>query len=229
MEDNGIPYEETRYDERTAWTTAKQSGIMTGLFTFGEVPVIMTNRHRHLAQSVPILHYLGRSVGLDCDCNDIARCEMIAAGVEEIQRKQEKLMVDDIFSPELRDDYFTRVLPLWLRYFEKLISGDSFNWYFHTKYDGPYFSSGRLTWLDYFVFDMLESNCDLLELTKSQQPEGVTLDADEALAVPETCFNLMEKFPHLSIFVNNFRGRTNIARYMSSGRRIPFKLPLFAS
>ena len=28
-----------------------------------------------------ILHYLGRSVGLDCDCNEIDWCDMVATAV----------------------------------------------------------------------------------------------------------------------------------------------------
>jgi len=227
MEDNGIPYRENRYPDHTSWVSAKQSGIMTGLFTFGEVPVITTNRQRHLAQGVPILHYLGRSVGLDCDCADIGRCEMIASGVEELQMRKGEIEGAENFSLQRRNEYFTRVLPLWLRYFEKLISGESFNWYFQTKYDGPYFASGRLTWLDYLVFDIIESSCDLFELT--QQQDTGTLDSDEVLDLPESCLQLMEKFPNLGIFMSNFHMKANIARYMSSGRRIPYKLPVLVS
>lgn len=223
MEDHMIPYREVKYDNRESWAAAKQSGVMTGLFTFGQVPVITTSRHRHLAQSIPVLHYLARSVGLDCDCNDLAKCEMIAAGVEELYQKQ--CNVIDVFSAKKRNEYVANILPLWLRYFEKLISGDSINWYFNTGVgdDGPYFASGRLTWLDYLVFDMIESNCDFLEHTKDQTQESITLDNERVMS--ENCFQLLEKFPHLSIFANNFRSRTNIATYMSSGRRNMYKLP----
>ena len=30
---------------------------------------------------IVILQFLGRSVGLDCDCIDIVKCDIIAAGV----------------------------------------------------------------------------------------------------------------------------------------------------
>ena len=28
-----------------------------------------------------IVQYIGRSVGVDCDCNDLEKCDIIAAGV----------------------------------------------------------------------------------------------------------------------------------------------------
>lgn len=229
MEDQMIPYHEVVYDEETWLAHAQQNGEMVGLFTFGQVPAITTSRHRRLAQKVPVLHYLCRSVGLDCDCSDIARCEMIAAGVEELQRKQYNV-INVNFSAESRNKYIRTILQRWLLYFEKLVSGDSVNWYFSTGggvgEDGPYFASGRLTWIDYLVFDMVESNCDFLEYTKTGSQQGVTLDSDHTLEMPDSCFHLLEKFPHLSIFINNFRGRTNIGVYMNSGHRNAYKLPL---
>lgn len=226
MEDHLVPYDETKFTDET-WSTAMPRGVIMGVYTFGRLPAITTSRNRHLAQSAAVLHYLGRSVGLDCDCNDLARCDMIAAGVEEMRLRQLQIISDPENFVGRRNDYISRELPTLLKYFEKLISGDSINWYFNTGVgdDGPYFASGRQTWVDYLVFDLIENNCDFLEHTKPRVPEGITLDSEALLEMADNCYQLLEKLPHLSIFVNNFKSRPNIAAYLNSGQRIPYSLP----
>jgi len=149
---------------------------------------------------------------------------MIASGVEDFRQKQ--LKAAD-FTHQMQIEYIVSTLPTWLKYFEKLISGDSINWYFNSGVgdDGPYFASGRLTWLDYLVFDMIESNCLFLEYTRPLLHKGITLD-DSVIESSANCSQLLDKFPHLRIFFNNFKRRTNIAAYMTSGRRTSYRFPI---
>ena len=148
--------------------------------------------------------------------------------LEDLQQKRAKIMFDPQFSQSMRNEYISHTLPLWLTYFERLIAGDSIDWYFTNgpNYDGPYFASGRLTWLDYLMFDMIESNCNFLEHTIPLIQEGITLDNETVLDLPDNCFQLLERHPHLSIFANNFKNRVNIAAYVNSGRRTPYRSPL---
>ena len=44
------------------------------------VPAIETSAGFQLVQSHAILHFLGRAVGFDCDCEDVHTCEIIAMG-----------------------------------------------------------------------------------------------------------------------------------------------------
>jgi len=222
MEDQQVPYREVTYDEET-WSkyVRKQSNAMLQLFTFEQLPAISTTRYKRLAQKVPILHMIGRSVGVDCDCSDISRCEMIAAGVGEFHHILQKLINDHNFNAQTRNQYLRDIAHRWLVYFEKLLTSDSLNWFFSTDRleDGPYFASGRITWVDYLVYDVVETHCDFLEYTKAISQEGLTLDSEPALDVPENCFQLLEKVPHLGMFMSNIKGRTNIRAYMASGRR----------
>ena len=48
---------------------------------FVSVPAIETTTGVRLAQSQAIMHYLGRSLGMDCDCEELQYCEVLALGV----------------------------------------------------------------------------------------------------------------------------------------------------
>merc|ERR1739845_135789 len=106
---------------------------------------------------------------------------MIAAGVDDLYKRRSKMMYDPNFSYSMRNEYVITTLLTWFKYFEKLIHTEkvsydySFDWYNSNglNYDGPYFASGRLTWLDYLVFDMIESNCEFVEHTVNAIDEPV--------------------------------------------------------
>jgi len=45
------------------------------------VPAVETNTGLKMVQTQAILHYIGRSAGMDCDCEDLYKCEALALGV----------------------------------------------------------------------------------------------------------------------------------------------------
>ena len=47
------------------------------------MPAIETTSGVRMVQSHAITHYLGRSLGMDCNCEDLHFCEIVAAGVGE--------------------------------------------------------------------------------------------------------------------------------------------------
>ena len=51
------------------------------MFLLYSVPAVETSTGLKLVQTQAILHYIGRSVGMDCDCEDLYQCEALALGV----------------------------------------------------------------------------------------------------------------------------------------------------
>ena len=45
-----------------------------------QVPAIETSKGFRLVQSQAIIHYIGRATGMDCDCEDMHQCEVVALG-----------------------------------------------------------------------------------------------------------------------------------------------------
>lgn len=206
LEDQHVPYTETRYTKEN-WPEAKKAGIEAGVYTYGQVPAIVTSKNKNLVQSKVILQFLGRSVGLDCDCKDLERCDIIAAGVDDIHQKRNRYIYNPDFSHALKDEYEKNVLIVWLNYFEQLAPRVS------DASDGVHFASDRMTWVDYLVFDMIDSNCHFVNYGSSDI-NGET-----------PCVVLLKKFPRLTTFFNHFKTRENIQIYMNSERRPEYKLP----
>lgn len=110
-----------------------------------------------------------------------------------------------------RDEYIrTRLLP-WLRYIENLAPNHG------TDTEGLYFSSGRLTWLDYLVFEMLESNGNLIDYKEGHQEIGVPNRVNSS--------EILVQFPCLIGFYNYFKDRPNIRAYVNNDARPKFRVP----
>jgi len=211
MEDQNIPYTETRYTQEL-WANAQPLGIEDGLYHFGEIPSIETIKGVRLSKRKSILHFIGRSVGLDCDCHEIDWCDMVATAVDDLQKQLENtVFTQPKFDPFIRDSYAKNILIPWLGYFEKLPESKDTNYE-----DEIYFAGGRLTWLDYSIFDMLESNCNLLDYT-------------EGWDVPShlNCSTVFEMFPRLDRHYNTFKSRLNIHEYVNSERRTSYGPPFW--
>ncbi|XP_068675336.1 glutathione S-transferase 2-like [Montipora foliosa] len=204
MEDFEIPYAETNYSHDT-WPEIKKKGIETGLFTFGQVPAITTTGGLQLVQSKAIMHHIGRSVGVDCDCSDIHTCEVLVYGAEDLRSKLGPVLYSPNFSAKLRDAHLESVVYTWLSYFEKLAPVNSTD----KGIDGLYFASDRLTWVDYVMFDLLETYVEFGRLTFDGEADRVDVLTD---------------FPKLSAFYENFSSRPRLAKYLKAERRAPFRM-----
>jgi len=110
-----------------------------------------------------------------------------------------------------RNHYVNSTLLDWLRHFEELApSIDLYG-------EAVHFASARLTWLDYSVFDMLESNCNLLD-----HQEGIIVGSHL------NCTQVLESFPKLKTFYGSFKERPNINAYIQSESRPKFAYPIWS-
>ncbi|XP_077980923.1 glutathione S-transferase P 1-like [Glandiceps talaboti] len=201
LEEAEIIYNETLFTKET-WPAAKQKGIESGLYTFGQVPAITTTSGIEMVQSQAIVHYIGRSTGMECDCQDLHFCEVVALAIEDIGQKLSKVVWDVDFSAQLRDDYLKNVAPIWLGYLDKIAPCI-------TAQDTAFFASERLTWVDFLVFNMLDIH---VELANVQLPGFKVVD-------------ILTDYSRLLSFYNQFKARQRIAAYLESPRRSAYKLP----
>lgn len=125
---------------------------------------------------------------------------------EDLRGKLGPVLYSPNFSAKLRDDHIQSVVYTWLSYFEKLAPVEDNS----TDVDGLYFASERLTWVDYVIFDLLDTYVEFGRLR---------FDDDEALAV-----DVLANYPKLKAFYENFSSRPKIARYLKAERRVPFRL-----
>ena len=105
----------------------------------------------------------------------------------------------------MRDDHIQSVVYTWLSFFEKLAPDNSTD----KDLDGLYFASERLTWVDFVIFDLLDTHVEFGKLTFDGQAEAV---------------DVLGNFPKLKAFYENFASRPNIAKYFKAERRVPFRL-----
>ncbi|EDV22238.1 Glutathione S-transferase P 1 [Trichoplax sp. H2] len=192
MNDYNISYSEMGYTRET-WPNAKQEGLKSGLYLFGQV----------------ILRYLGRSVGLDCECDELDYCNMIAAGIEDMGKQLSKIMYDPSFSVAMRDEYLKSTLPTWLGYFERLIPSQSTN----SQKQSDYIIHGHLTWVDYLLVAALDANIEFGQfLLPGDSPDQAKTD-------------VLKPFPKLAQYYNSMFNRPAVIDYLKSDKRYPFKLP----
>ena len=124
----------------------------------------------------------------------------------DVNEKRARLMYNPNRTVQLRTEFVNVTLPTWLSYFENFAPTRI------TESDGLYFASDRLTWIDYLVFDMLESTLAFIDATSS------TKDSDlEDI--------MLGNFPRLNSFYKYFCSRKNIFQYLNRDNRFPFYLP----
>ncbi|EDO48102.1 predicted protein [Nematostella vectensis] len=221
MEDNGVLYAETNYTKED-WPTVKQKGIQTGLFTFGQVPAITTTTGLQLVQSRAIMHHLGRSLGLDCDCQDLHTCEMLVQGADDLKSKMGSVMYSDSFSSATRDAHIKNTVHVWLPFFERLApmpekeepeedtrekSGDTDKSDKSKETKPLYWVGDRITWVDYVIFELLDAHVEFGRL--DFQGEGTKVD-------------IFHKYPNLEAFYKGFASRPKLAAYLKAQHRVPF-------
>ena len=130
---------------------------------------------------------------------------------EDVHQKRNKYIWNPDFSHKLREEYINTVLLQWLQHFERFAPYPS------AESEGRYFASDRLTWVDYIVFEMIDSNCNFVEYTAEQ---NMTTGGYIG-----TCESLLTNFPNLNGFYNSFKSRANIDKYLKSESRPVYKLP----
>ena len=108
------------------------------------------------------------------------------------------------FSAETRDNYMNTVAKQWLPYFEKLAPVSS-------SEKEMFFIGDRVTWVDYVMFDLLESH---IEFAKVEFAGKVHQDTE-----------VLADYPKLNIFFNKFANRPKLAAYLKAERRMPFTKP----
>ena len=74
---------------------------------------------------------------------------------------------------------------------------------------GAFFASKRLTWVDFIVFDLLETNIEFAKL-----------DVNKAFGAEP-----LKNLPKLGNFFRNFMQRPRINKHLRSANRFPFKIP----
>ncbi|XP_038049580.1 glutathione S-transferase P-like [Patiria miniata] len=200
LEEAGIPYNETLFTKET-WPKAKKEGIESGLFTFGQAPAISTPSGLHMVQSQAIAHYIGRATGMECDCEQLSHCEVVALGTEDFRSKLSKIIYDPDFSVQMRDEYIKTTAPMWLEHFERIAPSIQAE-------DVAYFGGSHITWVDFLVLDVLDANVEFAQV-----------DMGRPLVA------ILDKYPKLQSFYNQFRVRPKIVAYLNSDRRMPYKLP----
>ena len=131
---------------------------------------------------------------------------MISCVSEDLRAKLGPVLYNPEFSAKLRDDHIQSVVYTWLSYFEKLAPVEDNS----TDSDGLFFASNRMTWVDYVMFDLLDTYVEFGRLNFGDD-EAPTID-------------VLENFPKLKAFYEYFAGRPNIAKYLKAERRVPFKL-----
>lgn len=200
LEQASVTYNEVNFNKDT-WPGHKEKGIASGLFTFGQVPAIETTNGVRMVQTNAIMHYIGRATGMECDCEDIARCEIVVLGAEDIRSKLGKVVYNPSFSLADRAEYLGTTLPVWLVHMEKVAP---------PLQEEPYFASSRLTWVDFTVFDLLDAHVDFASFDMGMDVKAVDPLAD---------------FPKLNTFYQKMKKLPRIASYLKSSKRRPYKIP----
>lgn len=127
--------------------------------------------------------------------------------VEDLRSKLGKVMYDPNFSMTKRNDYVANILPTWLSYFEKLAPA------IDKESNHSFFISNRLTWIDYFLFDLIDINVEFFKHTRLYLVESDIIE------------DIFENFPKLGYFYKTFSQRPALRKYLLSSERLPFKLP----
>ncbi len=78
--------------------------------------------------------------------------------------------------------------------------------------DRAFFSSDRLTWVDFTVFDWLETNVEFAAYDFGPKASPAPKD-------------ILDQYPRLNNFYKHFLGRPNIYKYRNSKKRLAFKVP----
>lgn len=140
LEEAGVAYDDTRmsWDQ---WTAEKPN---TDRYAFAQMPQL-TIDNTDLVQSGAIVRYLARKYNLYGEGNkQQTQVDVVFGGFEDLRTKYNGLVYDKDFAAK-RADFESKVLPVWLPHFERLL----------TKAGGQFFAANKLTIADLEAFDVL--------------------------------------------------------------------------
>eukprot|EP00051_Salpingoeca_urceolata_P028399 m.486647 g.486647 ORF g.486647 m.486647 type:complete len:528 (-) comp24541_c0_seq1:74-1657(-) len=168
----GLDYHEVAYDQCVDkecppgvedWSKAKEAGIHSGLFPFGQVPSLTYNRV-NLVQSHAILRFLGRMHHLGGASDELqVTVDIVAGGAQDLRSRYSKLVYDkdSVTDTTLLDEYKT-MLATWLPNFERLL----------VKAGGKWFANqDHITYADILMFDILDHNLRIVPTCLDKTPE----------------------------------------------------------
>jgi glutathione S-transferase len=182
------------------WTTAKPEGIASGLFPFGQMPVLVHKQPSALPpevvpQSRAIMNYLGRLAGLYGGMTHPLmdmKVDAMIGGIEDVKGKWrahfygKDKTAEDIAAALPK---YLEEVPAWLGFLEKL----------KAKNGGTWMVGEKITLADYYAFETL----------------------DQALRTAPT---LLDRFPGLKAFVPAFASRPNIKSYLEGTHGGPLRV-----
>jgi len=149
LEACGLLYEQHLHSSEE-WPEIKKSGYGSGMLPFAQVPALHIDQ-RNLVQTMSIVRYIGSKHGL-LPSNLAIEIDILLGGVEDLQTRYFKLVYNPNFVSE-KDDYLTKVLPVWLGHFERYLS----------KSESDYLVGGVLTVADLALFDIVTANLAISE------------------------------------------------------------------
>ena len=132
----------------------------------------------------------------------------IFLSLDELRGTMERFVLDQPnFDSTIRNQYAKGRMSEIFDFLEKIApSGEQM-----------FFNNERITWIDYAIFDMMESNCALLDydLGDVRLPEHLN------------CTEILKQFPKLQLFYDMFIQRPNINNYVNSMTRFKFGPPFW--
>lgn len=118
--------------------------------------------------------------------------------------KLSRVVYDKDFTLAKINEYLQTTLPTWLHYFEKIAPvQDKTGKELH-------FASERLTWVDFAVFNLIELNYSFEAATRDARGKEI---------------DILENFPRLKIFYQEFQNRPKLHAYLNSNDRPQYKMP----
>jgi protein disulfide-isomerase-like protein len=126
LEESGAEYTDTRltWDQ---WVTNEKPNAER--YAFGQVPQL-TIDGKDLVQSGAIVSYLGRKFALYGDAAapnanlQQTNIDVVLGGFEDLRTKYNQLVYDKEFANK-KEEYITKVLPVWLGHYERLLASKS--------------------------------------------------------------------------------------------------------
>eukprot|EP01061_Rhynchopus_euleeides_P039555 TRINITY_DN6786_c0_g1_i1.p2 TRINITY_DN6786_c0_g1~~TRINITY_DN6786_c0_g1_i1.p2 ORF type:complete len:260 (+),score=111.83 TRINITY_DN6786_c0_g1_i1:54-833(+) len=153
MSDIGLTFTEERYTKDT-WASAKEAGLQSGLFPFGQMPVLEhygnDGEYTRIAQSSAILQFLARSYGYYGETlQEQTAIDVMAGGIGDLRRRYGQFVYNKEAEsdPKLLEAY-KKDVETWTTHYENLLGKHPDQWVGGSK---------SITWADILLFDLIDT------------------------------------------------------------------------